>query len=119
MRILMKTLMIIFILTISFNAFASEYKKKDLTGDLLTLRGIDIMKWANNGHKKGSDAYMGYIVGVAEATLGLHWCGVKGVTGTQIAAVVSKYQHNHPEYLDNPALANIETALMEAFPCKK
>ena len=64
-------------------------------------------------------AYLGYVIGVADTTDSILWCGPEHITQGQIAKVVAKYLGNHPEKLHLSADSLVIESLKSAFPCKK
>jgi Rap1a immunity proteins len=61
------------------------------------------------------------IIEGAATVAGLHgaFCCPKGVTFGQIAMIVVNYMTQHPEIMHHDLASIAETALMQAWPCKK
>lgn len=72
--------------------------------------------------KLSTGIYMGYVVGVADASSGITWCpgGARNrVSVGQIASTVLQYMSNNPDKWHLEAAALVMNALQQAFPCKK
>jgi hypothetical protein len=64
-------------------------------------------------------AYVYYVMGVVDATIGLGLYCPQNISSDQAAKVVSKYLNEHPELLSSSAEALVKAALIKEWPCPK
>lgn len=63
--------------------------------------------------------FMGYVLGVVDATDGKYECLPSTVTAGQLAAMAAKYIDDHPEEWNAPGPSLIVRSLSRKFPCSK
>lgn len=66
-----------------------------------------------------SGEYTGYIIGVADSTIGVDWCAPENIKVNQIRKVVAKFLEDNPDKHHFTASSLVIGALHESFPCKK
>lgn len=112
----MKKIVLTVILTICLNAswYSDKYFISDMQKHIKCIESEENCDWSANF------SYEAYINGVADTlTDAKYICIPNNVTGRQLYAVVTKYINDNPKSWNKPANYLVESALIDAFPCKK
>lgn len=95
-----------------FNAFINGQKLHDKS---TAYKSGDI----DNAELYDAGAYVYYVMGVVDATIGSGLFCPQNITSDQAANVVSKYLNEHPELWSSSAESLVKAALMKEWPCPK
>jgi hypothetical protein len=115
----MKKVFFVIAAAFSVAAHADTYEGKTLAQGISSYEKIEKNQGASGDYIFASQL-MGYVAGVADVDHSLgKICLPRNTTPKQQIAIVSKYYNNHPEKWSDAALAVVEQAFAEAFPCKK
>ena len=115
-----KILMLLVLMIFAECSYAGFKSGNDLVTNMVEFEKAEndqsngkLINWYSFG------AYLGYVIGVADATDSIIWCAPEHITQGQIAKVVAKYLGNHPEKLHLSATSLVIESLISTFPCKK
>ncbi len=116
----MKTSKLILIVTMlmpisanaGLNAFINGQKLHDKSA---AYKSGDI----DNAELYDAGAYLYYVMGVVDATMGAGIFCPLNITSDQVANVVSKYLNEHQELWSKSAESLVKAALMNEWPCPK
>ncbi len=88
--------------------------------------GNELVKLANdydrNPGSHNSGEFMGYVLGVYDATKGFGFFCIpsgRGITKGQILEIVKKDLRDHPQLWHEPAYTFVIDSLMDQYPCEK
>jgi len=81
--------------------------------------GNDLIEKLTSQSAFEKGASLGYIMGVADTTLGLYHCASRNVTAGQVQDIVKKYLLERPENRHMTADVIVTAAMAIAFPCPK
>jgi hypothetical protein len=97
----------------------------EVQAQTLLITGNELVKWMqeHDKYERGdpgagevkASAFMGYIMGIHDATLSKYSIP-EGATRSQLGAVVSKFLKENPEQWSYSASLLVQQALMKAFP---
>jgi hypothetical protein len=112
----MKKIALIVILAISLNAnwYTEKYFIPDMQKHIKCIASKQNCDWNANF------SYKYYILGIVDALSDAKYiCIPNNVTGRQLFAIVTKYINDNPKSWNKPPNYLVESALLDAFPCKK
>ncbi|MFZ2403979.1 MAG: Rap1a/Tai family immunity protein [Methylobacter sp.] len=95
-----------------FNVFINGHKLHDKS---TAYKSGDI----DNADLYDAGAYVYYVMGVIDVTIGSGLFCPQNITSDQAANVVSKYLNEHPESWDSSGEALVKAALAKEWPCQK
>lgn len=95
-----------------FNAFINGHKLHDKS---TAYKSGDI----DNAELYDAGAYLYYVLGVIDASIGSGEFCPQNITSDQAANVVSKYLNEHPELWSESAASLVKAALAKEWPCNK
>ena len=95
-----------------FNAFINGHKLHDKSR---AYKSGDI----DDTDLYDAGAYVYYIMGVIDSTIGSGLFCPQNITSDLAANVVTKYLNEHPESLDSSGEALVKAALAKEWPCPK
>jgi hypothetical protein len=95
-----------------FNAFINGQKLHDKS---TAYKSGDI----DNAELYDAGAYLYYVLGVVDATIGSGLICPLNITSDQAANVVTKYLNEYPELWSKSAESLVKSAIMKEWPCPK
>jgi hypothetical protein len=112
----MKKIIFTVILAISLNA--GWYSEKYFISDM--QKHIKCRESDKNCNWNANFSYQYYIYGIVDALSDAKYiCISNNVNGRQITAIVTKFINDNPKSWNKSSNYLVESALLDAFPCKK